>query len=305
MNSEDIPIPDNAFSLAMPGEKVSEHNIYKPGYGYITDHIPPNQQRGHQIHWDEQYAESTSFEKSWKPRPGALEFVYNLARQSDYPLVILNMGAGLGDFTVDLARIPNTMIHHVDFSQQGNEIAKQKVAVAQAQNQAKIHTMDNDTYLQEFIDSGERADIVFLYGASGSNEPSDTLYKKTLELSTSALQNGGYLWHVTMIQPRLIDRSDTSIQDTLGDFPKPPKMAKAILLETGLELVREETEERPDFHPLVPGEIPVHHIHLAYRALFVRPGNEDALFEFGFQGAINPNWKTIWKNLSISKDGPC
>jgi len=290
----------DSFSLALPGENTSDHNIYKPGFGYLIDHIPENQQRGHSTHWNEQYGESDSFEESWKPRPGPLEFIYHLAQQSSTPLIILNMGAGLGDFTTDLARIPNTFVHHVDFSKQGNDIAQEKVDSAGVSTRTEIYTGDNNEYLKNFRESGKEAGVVFLYGASGSNEPSDTEYQKTLELSAGTLKPGGYLWHVTMIQPRLIDPSDTRIQDVLGDFPKPPGMAKKILENTGLHLIREEAQERPDLHPLVPGGEPTHHIHLAYRCLFVKSYTDGTLpptIEFDFKNAVNPQWESIWKSL--------
>jgi hypothetical protein len=287
---------NNEINLAREGENIFDHNIYRPGHGYVTDHIPKNQQRGHHTHWDEQYNESDSFEESWKPRPGVLEFVYNLSKESKDNLVILNMGAGLGDFTRDLARIPKTIIHHVDFSKQGNNIAKQKIISANLAEHVHIHTIDNNIYLEQFIKSSQRADVVFLYGASGSNEPNDSEYQKTLELSAHALKEGGYLWHVTMIQPRLLDSSDTRIQDTLGDFPKPPGMAKNILTKIGLSLVREETQERPDFHPLIPGQDPVHHLHLAYRGLF-RKGSDEIEFDFDFQNAIGSEWGSVWGKL--------
>lgn len=293
------------FSLALPGEKPSEHNIYKPGFGYITDHIPHDQQRGDSSHWDKQYENNSSFERSWKSRPGALEFVYNVSQNSDQKLIILNMGAGLGGFTADLARIPKTFVHHVDFSEQGNMIAMQKVSDPYLKNKAVVHTADNDTYLNEFIDSGKSADIIFLYGASGSNEPSDLGYQKTLELSARALKEGGYIWHVTMIQPRLVDISDTRIQDTLGDFPKPPGMAKSILLKQGLRLIKEEEQERSDYHPLVPGSDPVHHLHLVYRCLFVKTRKDKKNtpdFVFGFQDAVNDGWESIWKKVCMKED---
>ncbi|PCI20136.1 hypothetical protein COB64_02395 [Candidatus Wolfebacteria bacterium] len=293
-------IPDGAFSLALPNEKISEHNIYKPGFGYITDHISEDHQRGQIIHWDEQYKESDSFEESWKPRPGPLEFIYNLTKETTSPLIILNMGAGLGDFTSDLAHIPNTIVHHVDFSKQGNDIARRKAIDSQVMDNIEIHTIDNDGYLNQFINSGKKADVVFLYGASGSNEPNDIAYQKTLELSVSALKKKGYLWHVSMLQPRLVNSSDLRIQDTLGDFPKPPGMAKRILTNVGMQLIDEETSERPDFHPLVPGGDPKHHLHLVYRGLFVKTAkneNERLKFKFGFRDSVSERWGDIWSKL--------
>lgn len=283
-------------SLALPGENRMEHNLYKPGFGYLTKHIPKNQQRGHSFHWDEQYCNSEIFEQSWGPRPGPLEFIYNLTQNSKHPIVILNMGAGIGDFTVDLARIPDVIVHHVDFSKQGNKIAIEKIEASGTQDRALIHTLDNDLYLNKFIHSGKKADVVFLYGASGSNEPSDVAYKKTLELSSKALKKGGFIWHVTMIQPRLTNPSDTRIQDTLGDFPKPPGMVREILTNFGLITIKEEECERPDFHPLVPGGESINHLHLVYRGLF-RKSNEALNFNFEFRNSVNKNWGNIWANF--------
>ncbi len=289
---------DLKFSLALEGENPLEHNFYKPGVGYITKHIPKSLQRGNTVHWDEQYKESESFDNSWKSRSGPLEFVYNLSLLSDKELIVINLGAGLGSFSVDLARIPNTTVHHVDFSKEGNIVARQKSIDSKVDCKIKIHTMDNDKYLKEFIASGMKADIIFLYGASGSNEPSDKKYAKTLDLSSKTLKDGGYLWHVTMIQPRLIDPLDTRIKDTLGDFPKPPGMAKEILINLGLNLVREEEQERPDFHPLVPKGEPIHHLHLAYRCLFVNSKNNKFKgINFDFQNAVSSEWNSIWNRL--------
>lgn len=274
-------IPEGAIFL--------EHNMYVPGHGYLIDHIPVNQQRGNSAHWDDQYTESGDFENSWKPRSGPIQFVERLAHQTSDILNIINLGAGLGDFSVDLAKIPNTYVYHVDFSETGNRVARQKIQNANVEDAVEIITSDNNIFLQNFLEQGKRADVVFLYGASGSNEPSDIEYGKTLELCAAVLKEGGFLWSVGMLQPRLIDPLDIRVPDVLGDFPKAPGLATRFLEKAGMVLIRETIEPRPDFHPLVPGGPAMHHIHLAGRALYMKPlgdGTIPSVPEFGFVDAV-------------------
>ncbi len=277
------------ISLAPPRGDVFKHNIYQPGVGYRTDHIPDGVRRNSGNHWDDQYQECTTFENSWKPRTGPLEFVSNLTKQKGLGVKVLNMGAGLGDFTVDLAAIPNVFVYHVDFSQQGNNVAHEKVVKKNLQDRVEIHTTDNDIFLQEFYQNQNLADIIFFYGASGSNEPSDIAYAKTMKLASRALNNSGFVWHVTLLQPRLDNFNDFRIQDVLGDFPKAPNMPRKVMTDAGLILVREMTEERPDFHPLEPGGNPVEHLHMVYRGLFKKPHALDV--PFSFKDALNSSWK--------------
>jgi len=278
------------ISLAPKNGEVSKHNIYQPGLGYVIDHIPEYLKRNNFNHWDTQYGANESFENSWKPRTGPLEFIYNLTQNSAESIIILNMGAGLGDFTRDLAKIPGTFVYHVDFSQKGNDIANEKVLKNKLEERVEIHTCDNNVFLESFFSQNKKADVIFFYGASGSNEPSDVAYQETMSLAAKNLKATGYIWHVTLLQPRITDRYDFRIQDTLGDFPKAPGMPKKVLTEAGLILVQELTEDRPDKHPLEPGGEPIEHLHMVYRGLFTNNTSCLNKFPIGLKEAVDPDW---------------
>jgi len=292
-----IDLKKGQISLAPPNGEVLKHSIYEPGFGYITDHIPDNLKRDDFGHWDTQYGANESFENSWKPRTGPLEFIYNLSQNSTEQITIFNMGAGLGDFTRDLAKVPRTFIHHVDFSQQGNNLAIEKVRENNLEGNVQIHTSDNNVFLQDSFDQNKKADVIFFYGASGSNEPSDIAYQETMSLAAKNLKLGGYIWHVTLLQPMIADKNDLRILDILGDFPKAPGMPKKVLTEAGLTLVKELVEERPARHPLELGGEPLDHLHMAYRGLFTNDINRMNKFSIGLKEAVDPDWISIWNSF--------
>lgn len=303
-------------------------NVYMEDYGYITDPqlINPDNRRDNAIHWDKIFKDSVAFQESWKPRPGPLELVYNLSRQNNeqgigrQPYKILNMGAGLGDFSVDLARLPGVQVTHVDFSEQANSVARKRAKQYDVLDRSmQIVTAENRAFLTRMIAEGQTADMVFYYGGLGENTPLEEDIEASIVLGSKVLGEGGYLWYVGL-QNEFLNRPENRSKanmdrfhqvfpsgggfptDILGEFPPRPGLIRsAIESIPGMYIVKEENGPRPDKHPLKPGGISEDHIHDAHRLLAAKriKGVDVATPDFGFKDAANPkDWEVIWEKLT-------
>jgi ubiquinone/menaquinone biosynthesis C-methylase UbiE len=263
-------------------------NIYVEGYGYTTNHVPPELDRSNPRHWDAQYIyNAEAFHTAWQPRHGPLEFVYNLA--SEYkgkPFEVLNLGGGIGDFSVNLSQLPGVHVTHVDFSEQANHIAQENIRAVGNPEQATVVTMDNEEYLNLLAKQEQKVDFIFLYGVT-ENIPEIATIRSLFTAVNYVLKEGGHLWYVGLQQPFLSDHSRTETTDILGEYPVKPDIVREIVEALpDMQLIREEIESRPDKHPLVPEAPPVEHLHTIHRAVF-RKG-EGITPEFGFKDPISP-----------------
>ncbi len=264
------------YVLVPPGENASQHNVYVEGHGYLIDHLGDMHRRNSPDHWNAQFENAEAFRESWKPRQGPLALIDALIAQrleqgSAEPLVILNMGAGLGDFTVDLARRQNVKVVHVDFSERANQVAQQNVDNAGVNVRVQIITAENGDFLRKFKAEGRQADVIFFYGGLVENTPLEADIEKTFASGVEALADGGYMWVVALEQPFLLGLGDRTATDIPGEFPHRPWLVyDMVAKQPGMNLVREERGERPDKHPLKPGKEPQDHMHIVYRGLFVK-----------------------------------
>lgn len=290
------------YVLAGPNKNAFQHNIYVAEYGYVTDHILPNEDRSNPEHWDAQFQDSEIFKQAWKPRPGPLELVDNLARQKRRFFRIVNLGAGLGDFTADLARIPNVSVVHVDFSQQANRVAQINIERSGVSERVKIVTAANLVYLQQCIHEGITFDMVFIYGGLAENTPMEQDIEETIRLATDVLTQGGYLWYVGLVQPFLQGEGNRTATDILGEYPAKPGLLREILDQLpNMYLIKENIGPRPDKHPLQPGGDSIDHMHIVQRALMVKKigGKIPPTPNFDFKNAVDSNWPSTWQELTI------
>lgn len=287
-------------SIVLHGE-----NVYTPGIGYETDHIPPISRRDTSDHWNAQFAHPEEFRKSWKPRSGPVELVYTLAQEhfekTGKPYCVVNMGGGIGDFTADLARIPNVQVIHVDFSEQANVVASQ---LLQDNNippeKVSIVNADHKTFLQTCKHSNISPDFIFFYGGLTDNLPKERDTAEILDLAVNVLSPGGFLWYVGLQQPAIDDPTNTKYADILGEYAARPNLVPEILFQyDNMYLLAEETSDRPDHHRLHPDKEPEDHLHSVQRALFGKSTDGEVPFipKFGFKDAVDPNWETRWKQL--------
>lgn len=296
---------DDFLILARPGENASEHNVYISGHGYLVDHIPLEARRDLPSHWDDQFQNIEVFQASWHPRPGPLEFVYNLTqlRKKDglsEPMRILNLGGGYGDFTVNLAQIPGTIVTHVDFSQRANDITWSLVQNFNVVDRVEVVKADNREYLRRLIDEKQTVDFIFIYGGLAENTPLEKDIEDTLLLSTQVLNPGGYLWYVVLEQPFLEGNGDRTATDVFGEYPcRPGLIRDTVNRIPGMYLVRDVSGPRPDNHPLVAGGGPEDHMHIVYRGLFAKQidGRPIETPNFDFKDALRPDWPQVWKSL--------
>lgn len=298
------------FALAPPGEDASAHNVYVDGVGYVTDHINvlhPGEFHRRDVphHWNEQFGrDPEGFSLSWKPRPGPLELIDNLSSASrEGPYTVLNMGAGLGDFTTNLAQIPGvTKVYHVDFSEEANRIAAKRAKQFGVEGKIAFVTLDNQAFLTQFLAEGHQPDAIFLYGGFNENIPRIEDIQNTAGKATNVLKPGGVLWYVGLRQPFLDGKQDRTAIDILGEYPdKDGVINDAMLTNPEMRLVKEVVGERPDNHTLVPGGPRVKHMHVIHRALYVKAidGETPKIPEFGFSDAIDKDaWENRWKQIT-------
>lgn len=290
--------------LAPPGENASDHNVFVEGYGYLDDHIPSDQRRNRPEHWDEQFQQTEAFQKSWQPRHGPLELIDNLARkkQGDESFFVANMGAGLGDFTVNLAQIPKVHVAHVDFSPQANQIATELITQKDVDNKVEVVTATNINYLKHLLREGLSPDFIFLYGGLGENTPQEKTIERTLKLAAKALKPGGHIWYVGLVQPFLEEsHNDLVAADILGEYPTRPDLIDEIMKKMlDMYQVGKEIGERPDKHPLLPGGPSQDHLHIILRALYAKTkdGNRVTTPHFGFKDAVDPGWGERWQKIT-------
>lgn len=293
------------------GENASDHNVWIEGYGFLTDHVPDNQRRDFADHWDMQYENEEAFEKAWLPSHGPLGLVYQLSlhrQDTDRAYTILNMGAGLGNLTVDLARIPGVHVTHVDISRRANEVARRKLDLFGVGENATVVTGDNGRFLQNEITVGRSPDFIFFYGSLVDNIPLLQEVEDLLNLTVRTLRPGGYLWYVGLQQPFLDGKGDRSATDILGEYTvKPGSLTRLVEQYQDMYLVKEIIGARPDNHPLVPGGENVLHQHVIHRALYgkTKDGARLDTPPFDFKESLVPHWPGIWENLAgpSSRDG--
>ena len=209
---------------------LPNNNVYVREHGYLNDHVSAlspkdlNLYRDDSDHWNKQFENPEAFKKAWKPRFGHLELVYNLAQQKEGedPFTVVSLGAGLGDFTVDLARIPNIQVTHVDFSEKANEVARKRAEEHVVLDRVEIVTNTNIAFLTDLTNRSVQVDFIFIYGGLGENTPLEAKIEETLTLATRVLKPGGHLWHVGLEQPFLLGKGDFRAQDILGEYPVRP-----------------------------------------------------------------------------------
>lgn len=302
------------FVLAPPGENASDHNVYVEGVGYITDHIDDlhpgaRHRRDDARHWDEQFSrDAEGFSLSWKPRPGPLELIDSLSvnqtqEGDDGTYTVLNMGAGLGDFTVNLAQLPGvTNVYHVDFSKEANKIAIERARHHRVANKVTFMSSDNHEFLTQYKAEGRQADAIFFYGGFNDNIPGIADIQAIANIATTVLKPGGVLWYVGLRQPFLDGTEDRTAIDILGEYPvKNAVINTAILANDQMRLVKEVVGNRPDNHTLVPGGPRVDHMHVIHRALYIKAidGETPQIPEFGFSDAIHKDaWENRWNQIT-------
>lgn len=261
------------WSLALPGQNASDHNVYVMGYGYLDDHILDEDRRDLPEHWDGQYERPEGLEKAWPPRPGPRALVLELASQNPIRLFrVGNFGAGTGDFTLYLVQArENIFVTHVDFSTTANGRAKKKFEAAEISHRVAVITDDNRSALERLLKNKENLDFIFFYGGLADNTPLERDTEETLKLGVAVLRPGGYLWYVGLEQPMLLDWSTRRATDIKGEYPSRPGFVEETLLSViGIHLVGFERGERPDTHQLIRNGPDVDHIHQTYRGLFVK-----------------------------------
>ena len=267
--------PDKFIVLARDGEKPSEHNIYVEGVGYLTDQIDPNQNRASKDHWNKQFLNPEKFQESWKPRKGPLDLVNELRKlEPDKPFRILSLGAGLGDFTVDLAKLgDNIVVTHVDFSKQANKIARLRVKKYEVSDKVKVITATNMAVLDRMTRAEETVDFIFVYGGLPDNTPGLETTETTFKKADHVLKEGGYLWFVGLVQPFLLGKGDQRAIDIGGEYPSHPDVIEGIFRRIpGWHVVKKEVGERYplDNHPITPGGEAVKHVHIIERMLIMK-----------------------------------
>lgn len=274
-------------------------NVYTPGKGYETDHILPIHRRDRPEHWNGQFQNAEAFSKEWKPRPGPLELIHNLAQRRSR-LHVLNMGAGLGDFTVNLAQIPNVQVLHVDFSERANEVARANVIKFGVERTATVLTADHRVVMRAARERNLYPDVIFFYGGLTDNIPKEETSAEILRLAAEVVHPEGLIWYVGLQQPAIIDPTDMRAIDIEGEYPTRPGFVSEVLEHAGMVLVKEDIGPRPDNHPLIPGGPSEEHMHIVHRALYYRPtpGVEMNVPDFGFKDAVDPNWGAIWQSIT-------
>lgn len=289
------------FYILSGDDNASKHNVWVRNHGYLTDYVKPDDRRDDpKEHWDPQYQNSEAFREAWKPRPGLSELVFKLAQKQTGTYKVLNLGAGLGDFTCDLARIPNAQVTHVDFSEQANNVAQKRIDKFGLSNRVQVITETNLSHLKKLKEQNQQADFIFFYGSLGENTPLEDDIKVTLEAAAAVLKPGGRLWYVGLEQPFLSGEGDTHVTDIIGEWPTRPGFISEALAGSGMVAVKEETGDRPDNHPLKAGGVPEDHFHSAYRSLWVKPEEDGSIPvtpEFGFKEAVDPQWQETWQQL--------
>lgn len=306
------------YVLAPDGTNASDHNIYKEGYGYQTDFIDPLHpdilhRRDDPQHWNEQFStDAEGFSLSWKPRPGPLEFIDKLsvAKQQQETgndkFTLLNLGAGLGDFTTNLAQLPGVSeVIHVDFAAKANEIAAKRAEKYGVANKIHFATAENKAFLEQFATGGRQADAIFFYGGFTENIPTIADIQEITRLATEVLKPGGVLWYVGLRQPFLDGNGDRTAIDILGEYPvKDGVVNAAMLANPQIRLVKEVVGERPDNHILEPGGPRVNHMHVIHRALYAKAidGIIPEIPDFGFSDAVNKKaWEDRWQQITGGK----
>lgn len=291
------------------GENASDYNVWVDGYGFLTDHVPDNQRRDFADHWDMQYENEMAFEEAWQPSHGPLGLVYQLALHRpdagrDY--TVLNMGAGLGNLTVDLARIPGVYVTHVDISRRANEVARRKVDLFGLGGKATVVTEDSGRFLGKENAAGRNPDFIFFYGSLNDNIPLLRDIEDLLDLAVRTLRPGGYLWYVGLDQPFLEGTGDRTATDILGEYTvKPGAITSMVEQHQDMYLVKEVAGARPDNHPLIPGGEAVPHQHVVHRALYGKKKDRAQLDTppFEFKESVVPNWSEIWEGLAGCNSG--
>jgi hypothetical protein len=214
------------------------------------------------------------------------------------------MGGGIGDFTVDLARIPHVQVVHVDFSAQANEITEQRLKDNRIKpERVPIVTMDHKSFLQLCVGSNISLNFIFFYGGLTDNLPKETDSAEILDLAVQVLTPGGYIWYVGLQQPAIGDPSNTKYADILGEYACRPNLVPEILSQyEDMYLLGEETSDRPDHHRLVPGGEPEDHLHRIQRVLFGKSINGEKPFVplFGFKDAVDPNWSQKQEQVKVA-----
>lgn len=273
-------------------------NFFRPGQGYLTEHIPVHLRRDLPDHWDGLLTDNAPFEKSWKPRSGPLELIFNLAKcNGNKRFSVLNMGGGTGDFTIDLARIPNVFVTHVDFSLTANRIASGKISTFGLDKKVKVVTADNKEFLKKLA-SKEQADFVFFYGSVAENLPNEKDVVDTLLAGAQCIKDGGCVYQVMLVQPRITDPRDERATDIMGEYPARITLISEMLSQhPELHLVQEDINSRPDSHPLEQGGVSVPHMHVIQRILLVKNSNGKHIPKFGFKDALSPNWPETWRGI--------
>ena len=287
-------------------------NIYVKDWGYfnsedVPELIAPEEDRSRAKHWNGQFTDPEAFRESWKPRPGPLELVYNLVQQKKElegtvcEFKVLNLGGGLGDFTVDLARV-GAFITQVDFSKNANLVTSKRTEECKVSSQVETITASNLAALDEFDRKKEKFDMVFIYGGLSDNMPHIADIAVNLQAATKVMQPGGHLWYVGLEQPFLKGTGDKTATDIVGEYPCKPDLIKELLTnEQGIHLVDEIRGQRPDRHPLISGGESEDHTHIIWRGLFARELDDGTLPEtpeFNFKNAVGPNWDKIWNELT-------
>ena len=286
------------------GENASDHNVWIEGYGFLTDHVPDNQRRDFADHWDMQYENEEAFEKAWPPSHGPLGLVYQLSlhrQDTDRDYTILNMGAGLGNLTVDLARIPGVHVTHVDISRRANEVARRKIDLFGVAEKAMVVTEDSGSFLGKESAASRSPDFIFFYGSLNDNIPLLRDIEALLGLAVRTLRSGGYLWYVGLQQPFLEGAGDRTATDVLGEYTvKPGAITSMIEQHQDMYLVKEVAGARSDVHPLIPGGEDVEHQHVVHRALYAKKEDGSKLDTppFEFKESVIPGWSVIWESLT-------
>lgn len=291
-------------------ENASDHNVWVDSYGFLTDHVPDEQRRDFADHWDMQYENHKEFEKSWQPSHGPIGLVYQLALQrqdthSDY--IVFNMGAGLGNLTVDLARIPGVHVVHVDISHRANEVTQRKIDLFGVGEKTTVVTADSGKFLRAENAAGKSPDFIFFYGSLSDNIPLMQEVENLLELTVRTLRPGGYLWYVGLLQPFLEGTGDRTATDILGEYTlKPDTITYMVEQQQDMYLVKETSGPRPDDHPLIPGGESVKHMHVIHRALYGKKENGAQLDTppFEFKESVVPNWTQIWGKIARPSSKP-
>lgn len=206
---------------------------------------------------------------------------------------IVNLSAGLGDFTADLARIPNIFVVHIDFSQRANRVAQENIRQSGVLKRVEIVTAVNLAYLQRCINKNIVFNMVFIYGGLAENTPLEQDAEEAIRLTTDVLTAGGYLWFVGLVQPFLQGQGNQTATDILGAYPIKPGLLPEVLDQlANVYLVKEDIGPRSDKHPLQPGRESIDHMHIVQRPLLVKKidGEIPPTPNFDLKNVVDPNW---------------